>query len=63
MKRQLKDAKKHRKRAKGSTTAPLVAVVPIRIANRIVGAVIPILAKIDVMCLKSKMYRMLIVRR
>ena len=49
--------------AKKSTTALLVAAVPIRIANRIVGAAIHQLANVDVMCLKMKMYRMLIVRR
>ena len=49
------------KRAKGSTTAPLVTEVTIRIVNRIVGAAIHVLAKIDVMCLKPKMYIMLIV--
>ena len=51
------------KRAEKSTTALLVAAVPIRIANRIVGAAIHQLANVDVMCLKTKMYRMLIVRR
>ena len=42
------------KRARKSTTALLVAVVPIRIANRIMGAKIYQLAKVDVMCPKTK---------
>ena len=51
------------RRARRSNTASLVAAVPMWIANRIVGAAIHQLAKVDVMCLKTKMYRMLIVRR
>ena len=35
-----------------NTTAPLVTAVPIWIANRIVGTVIHVLAKLDAMCLK-----------
>ena len=54
---------KQLKRARWSTTAPPVAAVPIQIVNRIVGAAIHVLAKVDVMCLKTKLYRMLIVRR
>ena len=48
---------------KESTTAPLVAAVPIRIANGIAGAAIHVLSKLDVMCLNMKMYRMLIVHQ
>ena len=35
------------------TIAPLAAAVPIQIMNRIMGAVIQELAKIDVICLKQ----------
>ena len=51
------------KEAKVSTTAPLVVAVRIQIVNRIVGAAIHVLAKIDIMCLKAKVYRMPIVRQ
>ena len=37
------------------TTAPLVAAVPIKISNRIVGAAIHVLAKVDMMCLTPTM--------
>ena len=43
-----------RARKESNTTAPLVVAVPIWIANRIVGAEIHVLAKVDAMCLKSK---------
>ena len=49
-------------RVKRSTTALLVAAVPIRITNKIVAAAIHTIAIVDVLCLKTKMYRMLIVR-
>ena len=51
------------RRVRGNNIAPLVAAVTIRIATRIVGATIHILEKVDAMCLKMKMYRMIIVRR
>ena len=62
MKIQVKDVKSTVKGEKASTTALLVAEVPIRTANRIVGDAIHQLANLDVMCLKTKMNRMLIVR-
>ena len=51
------------RRVRRSTKAPPVAAVPIQIVNRIVGAAIHVLAIVDVMCLKTTLYRMLIVRR
>ena len=51
------------RKARGNTTVPLVVVGPIWTANRKVGASIHLLAKVDAMCLKMILYRMLIVRR
>ena len=52
-----------RARRERNTTAPLVAVVPIWIANGIVGAAMQVLVKVDIMYLKRLLlYRMLIVR-
>ena len=51
------------RRAIGSTTTPLVVALPIWIANRIGGASIHTLAKVDVICLKMSLYKMLIVRQ
>ena len=62
MKRKLNYARKHWKK-KGSATAPLVTSVSTFISTRIIGAAIHILSKVDALCLKIKMYRMLPVRR
>jgi hypothetical protein len=47
-----------------SAVAPLVAGVPIRVANRIVCTTMHTLPRVDVMCLKFLiLYRMLIMRQ